>query len=88
MCTDWFRLGSAPLAVIALIGLATSAQATQDPGKKACAQEARRLCPDEMKSFSRQRVETCMIAKIDETSDTCHSAMLRIKAAREVVDKR
>ncbi|WP_089413584.1 MULTISPECIES: hypothetical protein [Sphingomonas] len=59
------------------------AQAQSDPGKKACVAEARRLCPMEMKSMSRKKVESCMIQKIDQTSPTCHAAMLRIKAERE-----
>jgi hypothetical protein len=36
-----------------------------------------------MRTFSRRRVEACMIAKIDQTSPICHAAMLRIKAERE-----
>ncbi len=71
------------LAFIALMSLAGTAQAGQDLGQKACAQEAQRLCPAEMRSFSRKRVEACMIAKINLTSAICHSAMLRIKAERE-----
>lgn len=59
-----------------------------DPGKKACVAEARRLCPAEMKSLSRKKVEACMIEKIDLTSPTCHAAMLRIKAQREASAKR
>jgi hypothetical protein len=70
-------------AALAFIGIYGVAQAAQDLGKRACAQEARQLCPAEMRSFSRRRVEACMIAKIDRTSATCHSAMLRIKADRE-----
>ena len=57
--------------------------AASDPGKKACAQEARRLCPAEMKSMSRKKVEACMIAKVEQTSPVCHAAMLKIKAQRE-----
>ncbi|MFV0921966.1 hypothetical protein ACR720_01960 [Sphingomonas parapaucimobilis] len=64
------------------------AQAQSDPGKKACVAEARRLCPMEMKSMSRKKVEGCMIQKIDQTSPTCHAAMLRIKAEREAVATR
>ncbi|WP_347091822.1 hypothetical protein [Sphingomonas parapaucimobilis] len=64
------------------------AQAQSDPGKKACVAEARRLCPMEMKSMSRKKVEGCMIQKIDQTSPTCHAAMLRIKAEREAVAAR
>lgn len=63
-------------------------QQQPDPGKKACVQEARRLCPAEMKSLSRKKVEACMIAKIDQTSPGCHAAMLRIKAQREASAKR
>ncbi|KTF70065.1 hypothetical protein ACNFJ7_10330 [Sphingomonas sp. HT-1] len=63
-------------------------QRQTDAGKKACVQEARRLCPAEMKSLSRKKVEACMIAKIDQTSTICHAAMLRIKAQREASPKR
>ena len=75
---------------IAVCGLALAlaagpgaAQAEPDLGKKACAQEARRLCPAEMRTFSRKKVEACMIARIADTSPTCHDAMLRIRAERE-----
>ncbi len=88
MAATCFRRLSNFLAITALIGTAGAAQAGQDLGKKACAQEARRLCPAEMKSFSRKRVETCMIAKIDQTSAICHSTMLTIKAQREAAVKR
>lgn len=74
-----------PFAVL-LIGFAAipfTAYAKPDPGRKACAQEARRLCPAEMKSLSRKKVEACMIAKITQTSPVCHAAMLKIKAERE-----
>ena len=67
---------------------ATAAKAAEDIGKRACAQEARRLCPAEMRSFSRKRVEACMIVKIDQTSAVCHATMLRIKAQREAAIKR
>ena len=65
-----------------------SAARAEDLGKKACAVEARRLCPAEMKSFSRKKVEACMIEKIDQTSPTCHAAMLRIKAQRQAATAR
>ncbi|MBB3356706.1 hypothetical protein [Novosphingobium sp. BK486] len=72
-----------------LIGMSqTPALAEADPGKKACVQEARRLCPAEMKSLSRKKVEACMIAKINETSPVCHAAMLRIRAERQAAAKR
>ncbi|EIZ80053.1 hypothetical protein WSK_1420 [Novosphingobium sp. Rr 2-17] len=68
--------------------ISTSAYAESDPGKKACGQEARKLCPVEMKSMSRKKVEACMIVKIEQTSPICHAAMLRIKAEREAAAKR
>jgi hypothetical protein len=70
-------------AALAVILTSGAAQAGTDPGKKACVQEAKKLCPAEMRSFSRRKVEACMIAKIDQTSPICHAAMLRIKAERE-----
>lgn len=67
------------LSLFAMANPATAA----DPGKKACAKEARSLCPAEMKTMSRKKVEGCMIARIDQTSPICHAAMLQIKAQRE-----
>lgn len=67
---------------------AATAQAEPDQGKKACVAEARRLCPMEMKSMSRKKVEGCMIQKIDQTSAVRHAAMLRIKAEREAAATR
>lgn len=67
-----------------VLGMGPAAAAPQpDPGKKACVAEARRLCPAEMQSLSRKKVEACMITKIAQTSPICHAAMLRIKAERE-----
>ncbi len=83
--TTGVLLGASAM-LIALGGAAVPPQS--DPGKKACVQEARRLCPAEMKSLSRKKVEACMIAKIDQTSPVCHAAMLRIKAQREESAKR
>lgn len=69
------------------IALGAPAHAAPDLGKKACAKEARTLCPAEMKSMSRKRVEACMIAKVERTSPTCKAAMYRIKAERERAGK-
>lgn len=74
--------------ILSLCAMASVVQAQSDPGKKACAQEARRLCPAEMKAMSRKKVEGCMISKIEQTSPVCHAAMLRIKAEREASVKR
>lgn len=76
------------LSLVAALAPAPLAQAQSDPGKKACVAEARRLCPAEMKSMSRKKVEGCMIRRIDDTSPTCQSAMLRIKAEREAKARR
>ena len=65
-----------------------TADAASDPGKKACVQEAKLLCPAEMRSLSRKKVEACMIVKIEQTSPVCHAAMLRIKAELGVAIKR
>lgn len=88
MTANFFRLAVTPFGIVALMGAVGPANGRPDFGKKACAHEARKLCPAEMKSLSRKRVEACMIAKIDETSTICHSAMLRIKAERESVKTR
>lgn len=77
-----------PLAMLGLLLAPAFAQAAPDIGKKACAQEAKRLCPAEMRSLSRKKVEACMITKINETSDICRSTMLRLKAEHEAAIKR
>lgn len=68
--------------------LASPVIAAPDPGKKACVQEARKLCPAEMKSLSRKKVEACMIRNVEKTSPTCKTAMLKIKAEREALARR
>ena len=72
-------------ALVAFAANSGTVQAAEDLGKKACAQEAKRLCAKEMRSFSRKKVEACMITKIDQTSPVCHAAMLRIKTEREAI---
>lgn len=88
MTADFRGFATKALVVIALAGTAAAAHAEPDLGKKACAHEARQLCPAEMKTLSRKRVEACMIAKVEQTSPICHAAMLRIKAEREVLPTR
>lgn len=75
-------------ALLTSVAMTAPAFAAPDPGKKACVKEARILCPAEMKSLSRKKVEACMIAKIEQTSPTCKSAMLKIKAERELKAQR
>lgn len=74
-------------AIFMSVGMASSAAAAPDPGKKACVKEARVLCPSEMKSMSRKKVEACMIENIKKTTPVCHAAMLKIKAERETKAK-
>ena len=71
--------------LLAFTGNFGIARAAEDLGKKACVQEAKKLCANEMRTFSRKKVEACMITKIDQTSPVCHAAMLRIKAEREAI---
>ncbi|MFN3473607.1 MAG: hypothetical protein ACK4ZW_06125 [Blastomonas sp.] len=77
------RLGFVIAPALLAAALFLPAHAAPDPGRKACAKEARVLCPAEMKSMSRKKVEACMIAKVERTSPTCKAAMYRIKAERE-----
>jgi hypothetical protein len=83
--------GDFALVICALLmpmAMAGSALAAEDHGKRACAKEARKLCPAEMKSLSRKKVEACMIVNVERTSPACKAAMLRIKAEREASAKR
>lgn len=75
-------------AVVMSLAMVSSPLAAADPGKKACAKEARTLCPAAMKSMSRKKVEACMIANIEKTSPVCKAAMLKIKAEREAKAQR
>lgn len=70
-------------AMLAALAISVNTNAASDLGRKACAREARQLCPAEMKTLSRKKVEACMIARIGQTSPICHAAMLKIKAERE-----
>jgi len=68
--------------VAALATVGTTARAAEDGGKASCMPDARRLCPAEIRTWSRKKVEACMIAKIEQTSPGCRAKMLRIKAER------
>jgi len=84
-------IGGIALGIGALctsVAMTGAALAAPDPGKKACAKEARIICPAEMKSLSRKKVEACMIKNVEKTSPICKSAMYRIKAEREAKAKR
>ena len=62
-----------------LVALPVSLQAA-DPAKKACMADAKRLCPDAIKAMSRSRARACLIVKVEQTSPTCHSFMLKAEA--------
>lgn len=88
MISTLLRYGPGSVAAMALLVVTAPAYGKPDLGKKACAQEARRLCRSEMQSFSRKKVEACMISRISQTSTVCHEAMLRIKSEREAAETR
>lgn len=72
------------LAVLGAALVATApAQAAPDEGKRACLGDAKALCPAEMRSLSRKKVQACLIARIDKTSAVCHATMLKLKAAHD-----
>ena len=72
------------LAVLSAALVATApAQAAPDPGKRACLNDAKVLCPAEMRSLSRKKVQACLIARIDKVSPVCHATMLKLKAAHD-----
>ena len=73
---------------LAALGAASAVPAlAADPGKRACIQDAHRLCQPEFNSIRRSRVEACLIAQIDQTTPICHSTMLQIKVQREAADR-
>ena len=72
------------VAVLSAALLATTpAQAAPDEGKRACLSDAKALCPAEMRTLSRKRVQACLIARIDKTGAVCHATMLKLKAAHD-----
>ena len=72
------------LAVLGAALVATApAQAASDEGKRAGLGDAKALCPAEMRSLSRKKVQACLIARIDKTSAVCHATMLKLKAAHD-----
>lgn len=67
----------------ALVVVPGSAIAAADPAKKACIKDARALCPNEMKSLSRKKVEACMVKNVERVSPSCKEAMYEVKRIRE-----
>jgi len=74
--------GRQPLgwAMIVAFMCLPAASLANDPGKRDCLQDAKRLCAPEMNALSRNRVKACLIRNIDQTSPVCHATMLRLKA--------
>lgn len=72
------------LSLLSAALVATSpAAAAPDEGKRACLTDAKALCAAEMRSFSRKKVQACLIVKIDKTSPVCHATMLKLKAEHD-----
>ena len=72
------------LALLSAALIATTpAQAAPDPGKRACLNDAKVLCPAEMRSLSRKKVQACLIARMDKVSPVCHATMLKLKAEHD-----
>ena len=72
------------LALLSAAIIATApAQAAPDPGKRACMNDAKVLCPAEMRSLSRKKVQACLIARMDKVSPVCHATMLKLKAEHD-----
>lgn len=69
------------IALVLLAGVAGSAWA-DDPAKKACFADAKRLCPAEVKSLSRHKVELCLNRQVEKTTPGCHAMILKVRADR------
>ena len=74
------RLIGGALAVLAA-ALSTAAQA-DDPARKACYADAKRLCPEAVHALSRKRAEACLAVKIEQTSPGCHAMILKVREQR------
>ena len=73
----------------AVILLSTSvATLADDPARRACHADAVRLCPAEMHSLSRRRVELCLWARVSQTTPVCHAMILTIHAQRQAAASR
>ncbi len=67
------------LSLLATLGVAVAGSTpllAADPGKHACFEDAKRLCPAEMNSLSRAKVRACMIVHLEQTSPQCHDYMI------------
>lgn len=69
------------LAIGGLALLQAAPSQAADAAKQACMGDAKRLCAHEVKSMSRARVRSCLIAHMEQTSPPCHSFMAQARAA-------
>jgi hypothetical protein len=69
------------LGAALLLSLPVAARA-DDPARRACFADANRLCPAEVHSLSRHRVELCLAAHEAQTSPVCHAMIETIRAQR------
>lgn len=75
------RLIEGTLALLAATLSAAVAHA-DDPARKACYADAKRLCPEAVHALSRKQAEVCLAAKIDQTSPGCHTMILKVREQR------
>jgi hypothetical protein len=80
------RRNASAFAALVVAGLALSPlpALAEDPGKHACFEDAKRLCPAEVNALSRSKVKACMIVHLEQVSPQCHTYMIaeRDKAMR------
>ncbi|WP_174293424.1 hypothetical protein [Sphingomonas bacterium] len=65
-----------------LVAALPTAALAEDPARRACYADAKRLCPEAVHALSRKRAEVCLAAKIDQTSPGCHAMILKVRAQR------
>lgn len=71
-------------AMLAAFAFAPVPAFAGDPGKHACFEDAKRLCPKEVAALSRSKAQACMIVHLEQVSPQCHTYMIaeRDKAMR------
>ena len=70
-----------------LLSMSVAALA-DDPARRACHADAVRLCPAEVHSLNRRRVELCLWARVNQTTPVCHAMILTIHAQRAAAASR
>lgn len=79
------RLINAPLASLALAGMALHATAASAAPtvREACMPEIQQMCAAELAARSRERVKTCLQSNKDKVSEGCRSAIAEKQAAKK-----